>query len=219
MSENKARIGVLGGSFDPIHFGHIKPCLKIAEQYQLDAIRLIPCKVSPFKEGVFTSAQHRWNMVSMIAANSDLFVADARELERDSPSYTYETLLDLKSELPSDSKIFWIMGLDALIDFPRWYHSDDIMQLCHVLVLQRPGYQLPVNDPWLSSYISNDFEKLVNNDFGHIYITDVEMLDISSTQIRDLVVEGKQPKYLMPGGVWNYIKRHNLYQNENFNNK
>ena len=214
MSDSKTRIGVLGGSFDPIHFGHIKPCLKLAEKFQLDSIRLIPCKVSPFKESTFTSSQHRWNMVSMIAANSDLFVADARELERESPSYTYETLLDLKNEFPSGTKFFWIMGLDALIDFPRWYHAQNILQLCHVLVLQRPGYQLTVEDSWLRSYMTDDCELLVKDDCGHIYISDTEMMDVSSTQIRNLVVEGEQPKFLLPGGVWNYIKRNNLYQSE-----
>ena len=214
MSDNKSRIGVLGGSFDPIHFGHIKPCLKLAEIFQLKSIRLIPCKVSPFKESTFTSAQHRWNMVSMIAANSDLFVADSRELERDTPSYTYETLLDLRKEFSAEIKIFWIMGLDALIDFPRWYHAKDILTLCHILVLQRPGYQWTVQDSWLDEHITDDQKQLANKDSGHIYITDTEMVDVSSTQIRDLVVAGEQPKYLLPGGVWNYIKRNNLYQQE-----
>ncbi len=217
VSDNKARIGVLGGSFDPIHFGHIKPCLMLAENFQLDSIRLVPCKISPFKESTYSSAQHRWNMVSMIAANSDLLIADARELERDTPSYTYDTLVDLKGETAADAKIFWIMGLDALADFPKWYQVEKIMQLCHVLVLQRPGYQFPEDKKiaeWLDHYISNDFADLEEKDSGHIYITDTEMFDVSSTQIRDIIKAGEQPRYLLPGGVWNYIKRNKLYLNK-----
>ena len=186
MSDSEARIGILGGSFDPIHFGHIKPCIKLAESFQLNSIHLLPCKVSPFKENTFTSAQHRWNMVSMIAANSDLFVADARELERDTPSYTYETLLSLKGECSDDAKLFWIMGLDSLINFSRWFKAEKIMQLCHVLVVQRPGFQLPIDDQWLNTFLCDDIDELATKNCGCIYIADVEMIDVSSTQIRRL---------------------------------
>ena len=98
MSKVKGRIGILGGSFDPIHFGHIKPSLELANKYNLDRIILLPCKVSPFKQDTFASAEHRWNMVSMIASNSEVFVADARELERETPSYTYTTLCELRQQ-------------------------------------------------------------------------------------------------------------------------
>ena len=212
MSDTKARIGILGGSFDPIHFGHIKPCITLAETFHLQSIHLLPCKVSPFKENTFTSSQHRWNMVSMIAANSDLFVADSRELERDTPSYTYETLLNLKEEYSDKAVLFWVMGVDSLIDFHRWFKAEKIMQLCHVLVVQRPGFQMPADDQWLKAYLCDDIEELKIKECGCIYVTDTEMIDVSSTQIRSLVASGEQPKYLLPGGVWNYIKRNNLYQ-------
>ncbi len=204
----------MGGSFDPIHFGHIKPCLELAQSCQLDTIILLPCKVSPFKEHTHASSLHRWNMVNMIAANSDVFITDARELERSGPSYTVTTLTELSQEIGEQHKLFWILGADALQDFPEWYQAEEIMRLAHVLVLARPGYELPRNREkldWLEKYLCTDFDELETRDFGCIYRTETQMLDISSTRIRTMIGEGKQPKYMIPGGVWNYIKRNQLY--------
>ena len=215
MSESKAKVGIFGGSFDPIHFGHIKPCLALAEKYQLDSVHLLPCKVSPFKESTFASRQHRWNMINLISSSSDIFIADSRELERDSASYTYNSLLELTEQYARKAKLYWIMGIDALLGFPKWYKAEEIMQLCHVLVLRRPGYELEDESlfDWLKPYLTDDFDLLEQKDFGHIFITDTEMVDVSSTQIRACVRTGEQPRFLLPGGVWNYIKRNNLYVN------
>lgn len=215
MSDAKARIGILGGSFDPIHFGHVKPSLQLAEKFQLQSIKLIPCKTSPFKDATFASAQHRWNMVSIIAGSSELFEADARELERNTPSYTYDTLKEIAQEISDNSTLFWIMGEDALPDFPRWHQAEKIMQLCHVLVMRRPGYDASDDvetNPWFRTYMCADKNKLQEKQSGYIYMTDVELFDISSTQIRETVHAGDQPRFLLPGGVWNYIKRNHLYQ-------
>lgn len=215
LKDTKKKIGILGGSYDPIHFGHIKPSLELAKTYRLDRIILLPCKVSPFKESTFASAEHRWNMVSMVAANEDLFVADARELERDTPSYTYLTLAELTQELGDRYQLYWILGIDSLLDFPDWYESEKIMQLCHILVLRRPGYELPHDNAkldWLNQYLSTDINQLDSADTGHIYITETELLDISSTAIRETIKAGEQPRYMLPGGVWNYIRRNRLYQ-------
>ena len=215
VSDAKARIGLLGGSFDPIHFGHIKPSLQLAETFHLQSISLIPCKISPFKDNTFASAQHRWNMISMIAGRSELFDADPRELERNTPSYTYETLREIASEVSGETTLFWIMGEDALLEFPQWHQAEKIMQLCHILVMRRPGYDASENvetNTWLKSYICDNESKLEEKQCGYIYMTDVELFDVSSTQIRETVKAGEQPRFMLPGGVWNYIKRNNLYQ-------
>jgi nicotinate-nucleotide adenylyltransferase len=215
VSDAKARIGILGGSFDPIHFGHIKPSLQLAEKFQLSCIKLIPCKISPFKDNTFASAQHRWNMISIISASSELFEADPRELERDTPSYTYETLREIAKEAPSESKLFWIMGEDALLGFPKWHQAEKIMQLCNILVMRRPGFDVSEDvgaSTWLKSYMCNDVGMLEKKHSGCIYMTDVELFDISSTRIRQTVQAGEQPRFMLPDGVWNYIKRNNLYQ-------
>ena len=214
MSAELANIGILGGSFDPIHFGHIKPSIALAEQFNLQSIRLLPCKVSPFKERSYASAQDRWNMVSVVASSSELFIADARELERDSPSYTYLSLRELSEEYAGKAKLFWIIGGDALNDFPEWYEAEKIMQLCHVLVAPRPGFELTSDEKklnWLQRYLCKDKAQLEDKEAGCIFITDIEMVEVSSTQIRQTIESGEQPRFMLPGGVWNYIKRNHLY--------
>lgn len=215
MSNTKIRLGLLGGSFDPIHFGHIKPCIELAEKFHLSLVKLIPCKVSPFKEVTFASAQHRWNMISIITGSSDLFEADAIELERGSPSYTYETLNTISQKVSADTQLFWIMGEDALHGLPNWHQAEKIMQLCHVLVMKRPGVGNELDshaEQWLKQYMTNDIAKLEESKSGYIHVTDTDMFDISSTQIREILLSGEQPRFLLPGGVWNYIKRNQLYQ-------
>lgn len=215
MTNDKTRMGILGGSFDPIHFGHIKPCLELAEQFQFASVKLIPCKVSPFKKNTFASAQHRWNMISIITGSSDLFEADAIELERETPSYTYETLKEISQKIAETKKLFWIMGEDSLHGFPQWHQAEKIMQLCHVLVMRRPSVTQELDQQamqWLDKYLTDDISQLDKTDFGHIYMTETEMFDISSTQIRETLLSGQQPRFMLPGGVWNYIKRNQLYQ-------
>lgn len=217
VAEAKARIGILGGSFDPVHFGHIKPTLELAQHFNLQTVRLLPCKVSPFKSAPHASAQHRLNMLNLIADNSELLAVDDRELRRATPSYTYLTLQEMVAESAGNNTLFWIMGMDALLDFPQWYQAEEIMKLCHVLVLQRPGYVPAIrsaNESWLERYLTDDVQTLDEQPAGHIFITATEMLDISSTQIRQITRSGQQPRFLLPGGVWNYIKRNKLYQHQ-----
>ena len=216
MSAELVNIGILGGSFDPIHFGHIKPSIALAEQFHLQTIRLLPCKVSPFKDKTYASAHDRWNMVSVVAGSSDLFVADPRELNRDTPSYTYLSLQELAQEYQGKAKLHFIIGGDTLNEFPEWYQAEKIMQLCHILVTPRHGFKLTQDAEklkWLNRYLCDDRTLLGKNDYGHIYISDIELIEVSSTQIRQTIESGEQPKYLLPGGVWNYIRRNQLYTN------
>ena len=217
MTKQQQYIGVLGGSFDPIHFGHIKPCMEVTNRYGLDQVRLLPCKVSPFKQQTFASDEQRWQMVKMVASNSEIFKADRRELDRVEPSFSVLTLREMANEEPTKNKLFWLLGMDALIGFPNWHLATEIMRYCHVLVLRRPGYELPLDGDvraWLDQYLCEDFQELENTMYGHIYMTNIEMLDISSTEIREMIKKDEQPRFKMPGGIWNYIKRNQLYLND-----
>lgn len=214
---NKMRVGILGGSFDPVHFGHIKPCLELAQNFNLSSILLLPCKVSPFKSSPQVSAQHRLKMLSLMATGSELLTVDERELGRDTPSYTYYSLRELADEYGDRVTLCWIMGMDALNEFPDWYKAAEIMKLCHILVLQRPGCALNCSDQkqnWLEQYLTDDLALLEKKSAGHIFVTATEMLDISSSQIRAVIASGEQPRYLLPGSVWNYIQRNHLYASQ-----
>lgn len=211
MAENEKRIGILGGSFDPVHFGHIKPALELVRDYQLDQVILLPCKLSPFKQKAHISAAHRWEMIQMVAAQVPQFEADSRELARDTPSYSYLSVEEIAAESGDNSKLFWILGADALTDFPQWHRVDDMMKLCNVLVLTRPGYEVSDNAS-LRQYMTNDIEQFEQNYPGSIFVTITEQFEVSSSKIRSIIQSGLQPKYMLPGGVWNYIKRNNLYK-------
>ena len=214
MTEQSQRIGILGGSFDPIHFGHIKPTLELIDKFQLQRVHFIPCKVSPFKEVTYASDKQRWDMVNLITANQTEFVADARELNRSEPSYSYLTLRELRDELGDEVTLFWILGADALEGLESWFKADEIMRLCHMLILARPGYNVDTivqKSPWLQDYFTQNVESLEKNKFGKIYASDTAMLEISSTSIRETIQAGQQPRYMLPGNVWNYIKRNELY--------
>lgn len=213
MADSERRVGILGGSFDPIHFGHIKSALEIAYKFQLQKVILLPCKLSPFKQQTHTLVEHRWRMLQMVASSEKLFEADARELQRDAPSYSYLSVQEISAELGENSKLFWILGADALADFPRWHRVDDMMGLCNVLVLSRPGYEVDDN-AWLQQYRSKDLEKFEQTYPGSIFVTDTEPFEVSSSEIRSIIQSGQQPRYMLPGGVWNYIKRNKLYVDE-----
>lgn len=210
VAENVKRVGILGGSFDPVHFGHIKPALELVRVNRLDKVILLPCKLSPFKQKTHISVAHRWKMLQMVAAQVPQFVADPRELTRDTPSYSYLSVQEISAELGDKCKLFWILGADALVDFPRWYRVDDMMKLCSVLVLSRPGYEIKHNE-WLQQHITNDNEQFEQHYPGSILVTNTQQYEVSSSKIRSIIQSGQQPKYMLPGGIWNYIKRNQLY--------
>lgn len=219
-------IGIFGGSFDPIHFGHIKSAMALLERFDFDQLRFIPCQLSPHKEIVHASAYHRWQMLNLVCSSNEKFIADDRELKRNAPSYTIDTLQELREEYGEQQSLVLILGLDAYLSFCKWYRYKEILSLCHIVLLQRPGYSLPNGSPngsLDSSQVvgcekecyelngTEDFRTIATTPCGKIYASDLEIIDVSSTTIRELISKGKQPKYLLPGNVWNYIRRNKLY--------
>ena len=201
--------GILGGLFDPIHFGHYRPALELMPVLGLTEIRLIPCGHPVHREPPQASAEHRWNMVKMVADGVKL-VADDRELKKSEPSYTYDTLRSLKDENPAP--LCLLVGADALGDLPSWHRAEELIELCHVAAVARPGEdrEPSLPDSW-GSRCTRDPETLRQSPYGRIYLHQGTLYDLSSTQIRDLIRAGTQPRYCVPGPVWAYIRRHRLY--------
>ena len=201
--------GVLGGLFDPIHFGHYRPALELMPVLGLTEIRLIPCGRPVHRPPPQASAEHRWNMVRLVADGVKL-VADDRELKRPEPSYTHDTLCSLRDEDPVP--LCLLVGADALAGLPSWHRAEELMQLCHVAAIARPGSELETSlpDSW-HSRCTRDPEVLGQLSCGRIYLHQGTLHDYSSTQIRDLIRTGTSPRYCVPGSVWAYIRRHRLY--------
>ncbi len=212
-------LGIFGGSFDPPHFGHIKSVLGLLESFEFDQIRLIPCHLSPHKDTVFASAEHRWQMLNLVCASHEKLIADDRELKREAPSYTIDTLLELREEYGDVESLVLIIGMDAFLDICKWHRYKEILSLCHILLLQRPGYSLTENihnkkyeKDYFDSNNTKDIENLSSQPFGKIYVSNINEINVSSTEIRESIAKGQQPKYMLPGNIWNYIRRNKLYK-------
>ena len=132
------RIGVLGGTFDPVHIGHLRGALEVAEMMELDELRLTPNARPPHRDTPQVSAHDRLAMVQCAVEGVATLVVDARELQRDKPSYTIDTLELMRAELAADDQLFLLLGWDAFCGLPTWHRWEELLQHCHILVLQRP---------------------------------------------------------------------------------
>lgn len=194
------RIGFYGGSFDPIHFGHINLCLEISENHNLDKVLVCPANISPNKKRDYppVSAIHRLNMCKLAIEDIKNFELIDNEIKRDGNSYTVDTLNELKMIYPDD-EFFLILGLDMYKEFSTWKNPDEILKLAKPLVGARDVDHLDQNLKYF-----HDFEK---------GMTKTRLLDISSTQIRKRIQQKNYIRHLLPAKVVDYIYDNRLYLN------
>lgn len=201
-------IGILGGTFNPIHYGHLRIALEVLELCELDHVRLIPSAVPPHRPQPEASSKQRLAMTRLAAEHEPQFVVDDCELSRAGDSYTVDTLLRLKQQFPEQTLVF-IMGMDAFAHFQSWHRWETILQLCHIVVVHRPQY---IEQPtWCQSHLLSNTTALKQGDSGGILFLPVTALDISATFIRQQISQSKSPRYLIPESVWQYIRTHHLY--------
>ncbi|ACT47488.1 nicotinate-nucleotide adenylyltransferase [Methylotenera mobilis] len=212
-------IGILGGTFNPIHYGHLRMAQELADELHMDAIRFIPSANPPHKNAVSISAQHRAAMVELAIAHNSHFTLDTRELHRTGTSYTIDTLLSLRAELGESTSLTLFMGSDAFTQFNTWHRWQEIMQHCHIALVQRPHTNknqasnlLPkILEDFLHAHYTENGEDLQSTPAGYITMRQVTALDISSTAIREAFKLHASTRYLMPDSVIDYIKTHQLY--------
>jgi nicotinate-nucleotide adenylyltransferase len=186
------RLGVFGGSFDPVHVGHLIVAEAAADQLKLDRVLFVPALVQPFKVGQHSApATDRVAMLELAIAGNPRFLLDHREIERDAPSYTVDTLRELGSEIPRD-ELFLLVGADTAWDLPRWHDAEVLSQFANLVVLSRPGYGIP------------DFAMIARS-------LDVPAISLSATHIRESVRRGDSLRYLVPDAVAEYIVSNCLY--------
>ena len=205
-------IGILGGTFDPVHFGHLRPVLEVAEQLALDQVRLIPCSVPPHRPQPHASGKARQLMLELAIKGLHGFVVDDRELQREGASYTVDTLLSLRQDF-SDNPLFVMMGTDAFTTIDTWSRWQQILDLAHIVVMKRPEEALALSgtlQPWYERHQAMPDDKTLRA--GKIWSLDVTQLAISATQIRSCFSERKNPRFLMPDSVIELIKHIGLYR-------
>jgi nicotinate-nucleotide adenylyltransferase len=201
--------GFFGGTFDPIHFGHLRTALELMNHLRLSEVRFTPCGHPPHSKTPTASAALRLDMVKAAIAGQPGFVVDERELNRPGPSYTVESLEALRAESAS-RPLGLIVGMDAFIDIGSWHRSEDILQLAHIIVAQRPGAQLPESGhagALLAAHGVTGPAALAEAPAGKILIQTVTQLEISSSAIRT----GQSPRYLVPDAVATLIETTGCY--------
>lgn len=207
-------IGVLGGTFDPIHHGHLRVALEVKEMIGLDEVRFIPLYRAVHRDQPIASGKQRLRMIQAAISDQAYFVVDDRELIREGESYTVDTLRSLRKEL-GEEPMCLIIGADAFRFFLQWHRPLEILDLAHLIVMMRPGYS-EVEDPSLKRLINDritqDVYMLQTNPAGRIYFCPVTQLEISATQIRQSIASGHNPRYLLPEGVIRIIQDESIYQ-------
>ena len=196
-------MGVFGGTFDPVHYGHLRTAFEMLQALRFDEVRFMPCGNPPHRGKTYADAELRLEMVRVATEGQPGFVVDDRELHRDGPSYSVDTLAALRSDFPL-RPLALIIGMDAFLGLPKWYHWREILQLSHIVVAHRPGWRAPDIGPLgelLADRGTHRIGDLHQAKSGHIYIHDVTQLEISSTEIRQLVAAGRDPRFLMPDAV------------------
>ncbi|GBG14185.1 nicotinate-nucleotide adenylyltransferase [Novimethylophilus kurashikiensis] len=207
-------VGILGGTFDPIHFGHLRMAQELCEQLSLGEVRFIPSARPPHREVPRSVVEHRANMVQHAIADNPLFVFDDREIRRDGPSYMVDTLASLRQELGEDVPLFLLLGADAFLGLDRWHRWLTLFDLTHIAVACRPGVAL---DPGIMSpelkaqWQLRHSPHTGENPAGKILQCEITALDISSSAIRAGFAAGHTPRYLLPESVLGYIFEHQLY--------
>ncbi len=210
-------VGIFGGTFDPVHFGHLRPALELKEQLGLESLHLIPCNIPPHRGEPHATPEQRCAMLELAIGNEPGFVLDRRELERDGPSYMVDTLKSLREEYGEARPLCLIIGADAFLGLPNWYHWQDLARLAHIVVAHRPGWVLEESElePALQQLLQHRLDgpqQLGDSAAGGVLLQTVTQLAISATDIRRRVAAGGNANYLLPQSVWDFIRRHNLYR-------
>ncbi|MCE9991496.1 nicotinate-nucleotide adenylyltransferase [Enterobacter asburiae] len=205
-----------GGTFDPVHYGHLKPVEILANLIGLKRVIIMPNNVPPHRPQPEATSEQRKQMLELAIADKPLFTLDERELRRDTPSWTSQTLSEWRAEQGPQQPLAFIIGQDSLLNFPSWHQYETILQNSHLLVCRRPGYPLTMRDAqhqeWLNAHLTDNIEDLHNQPAGKIYLAETPWFDISATLIRERLQQGLSCADMLPGAVLDYIHQHGLYQ-------
>ncbi|MBL5975453.1 MAG: nicotinate-nucleotide adenylyltransferase [Candidatus Leucobacter sulfamidivorax] len=193
MASPRRRIGVMGGTFDPIHHGHLVAASEVAQSFALDEVIFVPTG-QPWQKSGVSPSEHRYLMTVIATASNPRFTVSRVDIDREGPTYTVDTLRDLREQLP-DAELFFISGADAVEQIVSWKDVDQLWSLAHFIAVTRPGHELSL------SGLSGE----------HVSLLEVPALAISSTDCRSRVARGYPVWYLVPDGVVQYIAKHDLY--------
>lgn len=204
-------IGIFGGTFDPIHYGHLRAALEVKEIFGLTEVRFIPSANPPHREQPSASAQMRLHMLELAINKQPGFILDPRELKRSGASYMVDTLMSLRLEF-TDEPLLLFIGTDAFANLKSWHKWQLLFDSAHIVVVTRPGFKYQRLDDCFNVRLATDTAELACHSSGKLYFQQVTQLDISATAIRNIVAELRNPRFLLPDNVIDFIREHKLYQ-------
>jgi nicotinate-nucleotide adenylyltransferase len=213
-----APIGVFGGTFDPIHYGHLRLAEELADRLALQAVRIVPARLPPHRGTPRVTSAHRLEMARLACAGNPRFQVDDRECRREGASYTVDTLLELRAELGDETPLCLLMGVDAFLALTTWSRWERLFELAHVVIAHRPGFELDTGDlpaalaEQTSARLLREPALIQARPAGGVLAVNIPPLDISGTAIRAALREGRSARYLLPDSVLDYIAHNHLYQ-------
>lgn len=207
-------VAVFGGTFDPVHLGHLRSALELCDALPAAELRFMPAAQPPHRDAPVASAEHRRAMLELATAGEARFRVDDRELHRSGPSYSVLSLRELRTELGTQRPLAMVIGADALAGLESWYHWRELLELAHLVAIARPGWDWPQTGPVaaLLEERGGSPEQLQRAPSGTVCVQALRPQSVSSTAIRGLLQSGRSVRYLLPGSVVEYIDRHRLYQ-------
>ncbi|RLA22804.1 MAG: nicotinic acid mononucleotide adenylyltransferase [Gammaproteobacteria bacterium] len=204
-------IGIYGGTFNPVHYGHLRTALEVSEAFSLDELRFLPCAQPAHRTAPEVSAVMRLQMLQLAIRHYPQFCCDSRELERSGPSYMIDSLISIRAEIAAKPLLLFI-GQDAFNGLTSWHRWQALFDYAHIVVMTRPNFKA---DPLVDCYKDrqvDDRHSLKSCTSGKIYFQNVTQLDISATFIRQTIAEQKSARFLLPESVIEYIQVNKLYQ-------
>ena len=204
MGEIGQKIGIMGGTFDPIHLGHLTTAENVREGYALDKVLFIPAASPPHKQHQqVTPAMYRYRMTVLATEDNPHFMVSPLEMQRSGPSYSIDTVHELIERFGASTQFYFIAGADAIQELPTWERITELLRLCHFIAVSRPGTVPNLGE------LRARFGSLVEE---HIHSLPAPKLEISSTDVRNRVRQGRSIRYIVPAAVAQYIYREGLYR-------
>ncbi|GAA4347539.1 nicotinate-nucleotide adenylyltransferase [Kangiella taiwanensis] len=213
FSTDKSIHIILGGTFDPVHFGHLRMTQEMLNRFPAAKVSLMPAAYPPHRPQPGASPQQRIEMLQLVVGKYPQLSVDTRELEREEPSYSVVTLREIREEIGEDCLVF-LMGTDAFAKLNEWYEWQELITLTNILVVGRPSSQLPSDGEvaeFYERYAIADLDELPEHRSGKVGFCQMPQLDISSTYIREQINQGFSPRFLLPDAIIDYMNQHGLY--------
>ncbi|WP_438951208.1 nicotinate-nucleotide adenylyltransferase [Porticoccus sp.] len=213
-SDQLCGVGLFGGTFDPVHIGHLRTALELKNLLALAEMRLMPSARPPHRVLPQASPKQRMAMLKLGLAGEPGLVADDRELRRDGPSYTVDSLIELRHEIGPEVPLCLCIGMDALLTINQWHRWRDLTDFAHIVVAARPGWHLPESGEVLNfveDHRLHQTRELQTTPAGGLLIREMTLLPVSATGIRQALQRGESIRYLVPDDIIDYINQHQLY--------